>query len=132
MFFSKIQKIPASHFYFKRKQVYGGTDIFHGMEVTLQPATVNPLSLLVSLFLLHRFRYWKMLVGREGKRPRLRQSNNNSAATASRNSGRTNLIMPCNGQRKRRIIASLYPFQSDRLSSQRSYGAVRPEHLQHT
>lgn len=57
-----------------------------------------------------------MIAGREGKRPRLVQSNYNPAEMASRNSARTNLIMPCNGRRKRKIIASLCPFQSDRLS----------------
>lgn len=57
-----------------------------------------------------------MIVGREGKRPRLMQPNYNPAEMASRNSARTNLIMPWNSLRKRKIIASLYPFKSDRLS----------------
>jgi len=44
------------------------------------------------------------------------QSNYNPAEMASRISARTNLITSCNGWKKRKIIASLYLFQSDRLS----------------
>lgn len=115
-FFLKSKKIPVSHFHSKGKQVYGGIDIFCGVEVTPRPATAKPTSLLVSLFLLRWFRCWKMIVGREGKRPRLVQPNYNPAEMASRNSARTNLIMPWNSPRKRKIIASLYPFKSNRLS----------------
>lgn len=31
-----------SHFLAKGKEVYGGIDIFHGVELTPQPATTNP------------------------------------------------------------------------------------------
>lgn len=113
-FFPKNQKNPSVSLSLQRKT---------WALICFMATTANSSSLLVLLFLLHWFRYWKMIVGGEGKRPRLMKSNYNPAEMTSRNSARTNLIKQCSGkrgkknnlQRKRKIITSLYLFQDDRL-----------------